>query len=152
MLFRSISWLQSPSAVILEPRKIKSATVSTVSPSICHEVPRHDEDLREPLVRRKPWLTLFFGAPKSLQMAITFMKLKDTYSLEEKLPQPRRRLVAAPLVRRHWGSAQVMVPGRASSPCRLLMATATASSGAFPPLTGAPCPQIRDSMSTLPAN
>ena len=33
-----ISWLQSPFAVILEPRKIKSATVSTVSPSICHEV------------------------------------------------------------------------------------------------------------------
>ena len=33
-----ISWLQSPSAVILEPRKIKSATVSTISPSICHEV------------------------------------------------------------------------------------------------------------------
>ena len=33
-----ISWLQSPSPVILEPRKIKSATVSTISPSICHEV------------------------------------------------------------------------------------------------------------------
>ena len=33
-----ISWLQSPSAVILEPQKIKSATVSTVSPSICLEV------------------------------------------------------------------------------------------------------------------
>ena len=33
-----ISWLQSPSAEILDPRKIKSATVSTVSPSICHEV------------------------------------------------------------------------------------------------------------------
>ena len=33
-----ISWLQSPSAVILEPRKIKSATVSIVSPSICLEV------------------------------------------------------------------------------------------------------------------
>ena len=32
---RLISWLQSPSAVILEPRKIKSALVSTVSPSIC---------------------------------------------------------------------------------------------------------------------
>ena len=32
----SISWLQSPSAVILEPRKIKSATVSTVCPSIAH--------------------------------------------------------------------------------------------------------------------
>ena len=33
-----ISWLQSQSAVILEPQKIKSDTVSTVSPSICHEV------------------------------------------------------------------------------------------------------------------
>ena len=33
-----ISWMQSPSAVILEPKKIKSDTVSTVSPSICHEV------------------------------------------------------------------------------------------------------------------
>ena len=33
-----ISWMQSPSAVILESPKIKSATVSTVSPSICHEV------------------------------------------------------------------------------------------------------------------
>ena len=33
-----ISWLQSPSAVILESKKIKSVTVSTVSPSICHEV------------------------------------------------------------------------------------------------------------------
>ena len=33
-----ISWLQSPSAVILEPRKIKSDTVSTVYPSISHEV------------------------------------------------------------------------------------------------------------------
>ena len=33
-----ISWLYSPSAVILEPQKIKSDTVSTVSPSISHEV------------------------------------------------------------------------------------------------------------------
>ena len=33
-----LSWLQSPSAVILEPQNIKSVTVSTVSPSICHEV------------------------------------------------------------------------------------------------------------------
>ena len=33
-----ISWLQSPSAVILEPKKMKSATVSTVSPSTSHEV------------------------------------------------------------------------------------------------------------------
>ena len=33
-----ISWLQSPSAVIWEPKKIKSLTVSIVFPSICHEV------------------------------------------------------------------------------------------------------------------
>ena len=33
-----ISWLQSPSAMILKPKKIKSDTVSTVSPSISHEV------------------------------------------------------------------------------------------------------------------
>ena len=33
-----ISWQQSPSAVILEPKKIKSLTVSIVYPSICHEV------------------------------------------------------------------------------------------------------------------
>uniref|UniRef100_A0AC11EHV8 Uncharacterized protein n=1 Tax=Ovis aries TaxID=9940 RepID=A0AC11EHV8_SHEEP len=37
-----ISWLQSPSAVILEPRKIKSDTVSTVFPSISHEVMEPD--------------------------------------------------------------------------------------------------------------
>ena len=33
-----ISWLQSPSAVILEPKKVKSIIVSIASPSICHEV------------------------------------------------------------------------------------------------------------------
>ena len=33
-----ISWLQSLSAVILEPKKVKYVTVSIVSPSICHEV------------------------------------------------------------------------------------------------------------------
>ena len=33
-----ISWLQSPSAVILEPKKVKSVSVSIYSPSICHEV------------------------------------------------------------------------------------------------------------------
>ena len=40
-----ISWLQSPSAGILEPPKIKSATVSTVSPSICHEVMGPDDTI-----------------------------------------------------------------------------------------------------------
>ena len=33
----------------------------------------------------KQWLTLYWGAPKSLQMVIAAMKLKDTYSFEEKL-------------------------------------------------------------------
>ena len=33
-----LSWMQSPSAVILEPQKIKSATVSAVSPPVCHEM------------------------------------------------------------------------------------------------------------------
>ena len=35
--------------------------------------------------RWKQWLTLFWGAPKSLQMVIAAMKLKDAYSLKEKL-------------------------------------------------------------------
>ena len=35
-----ISWLQSPSAVVLQPKKIKSLIVSIVSPSVCHEVMR----------------------------------------------------------------------------------------------------------------
>ena len=37
-----ISWLQSLSAVILKPKKVKSVTVSIVSPSICHEVMEPD--------------------------------------------------------------------------------------------------------------
>ena len=43
-----ISWLQSPSAVILEPPKIKSDTVSTVSPSICHGVIGPDAMIQMP--------------------------------------------------------------------------------------------------------
>ena len=56
----SKSWLQSPFAVILEPHKIKSLTVSIVSPSICHAV----------------------IGPYAMTEA---MKLKDTCCLEEKL-------------------------------------------------------------------
>ena len=37
-----ISWLQLPPAVILEPKEIKSDVVSTVSPSICHEMMEPD--------------------------------------------------------------------------------------------------------------
>ena len=65
-----ISWLQSPSEVILEPPKIKSATVS---PSICYEVMGPDA------------MIFILGAPKSLQMVPAAMKLKDTDSLEGKL-------------------------------------------------------------------
>ena len=36
------SWLQPPSAVILEPKEIKSATVSIASPSVCHKVMERD--------------------------------------------------------------------------------------------------------------
>ena len=55
---------------------MKSVPVSIFSPSICHEV------------MGKQWKqcqTLFLGAPKSLQMVIAAMKLKDAYSLEGKL-------------------------------------------------------------------
>ena len=41
--------------------------------------------LTEPPGKWKQWLTLFFWAPKSLQMVIAAIKLKDAYSLEEKL-------------------------------------------------------------------
>ena len=37
-----MSWLQSPSTVILEPKEIKSAIVSNFSPSVCHDGMRHD--------------------------------------------------------------------------------------------------------------
>ena len=48
-----ISWLQSPSAVILEPKNIKSDTVSTVSPSICHKVKERADSFEKTLMRGK---------------------------------------------------------------------------------------------------
>ena len=59
---------------------MKSVTVSIFSPSICHEV------------MGKQWKqcqALFFWAPKSLQMVIAAMKLKDAYCLQERYDQPR---------------------------------------------------------------
>ena len=50
-----ISWLQSPSAVILEPKKRNSVTVSIVSPSICHEVMRPDAMILVYLLRNNYW-------------------------------------------------------------------------------------------------
>jgi len=56
----SVSRLQSPSAVILEPQKIKSDTVSTVSPSISHEVMEPDAMIfvREMQIKTKMRLSL----------------------------------------------------------------------------------------------
>ena len=45
-----ISWLQSPSAMILEPKKMKSVTVSIVSSSICHEVMGLDAMVNSPAI------------------------------------------------------------------------------------------------------
>ena len=61
--FLLISWLQSPSAVILEPQKIKSVTVSIVSPSICHEVMGPDTMI---LVFECWVLSQYFHSPLSL--------------------------------------------------------------------------------------
>ena len=58
-----ISWLQSPSAVILEPSKIKSVTVSIASPSICHEVMGPDAMI---LVSECWVLSQLFHSPLSL--------------------------------------------------------------------------------------
>ena len=58
-----ISWLQSPSAVILEPKKIKSFTVSTVSQSICQEV----------------------MGPDAMILVFQMLSLKQTFSLSSLL-------------------------------------------------------------------
>ena len=71
-----ISWLQSPSAVILEPRRIKSAIVSTVSPSVCHEVTGPDAMI---LI----FWTLSFKPTFSLS---SFTFIKRLFSLPHFLP------------------------------------------------------------------
>ena len=62
-----ISWLQSPAAVILEPKKIKAVTVSIVSPSIGHEVMGLDAMIIFLMLSFKPAFSLFSstfsGAP-----------------------------------------------------------------------------------------
>ena len=69
-----ISWLQSPSAVILEPQKIKSDTDALAI-----------SGMYGLLNKCQLCQTLFWGAPKSLQRVTAAMKLKDAYSLEGKL-------------------------------------------------------------------
>ena len=58
-----ISWLQSPSAVILEPKKRKSVTTSTFSPSICHEVMAPDAMTLVIFILLKPALKLASFTP-----------------------------------------------------------------------------------------
>ena len=63
-----ISWLQSPSAVILEPKKRKSVTVSIISPSICHEVMGLHitlGGLQELVMDREAWRTAAHRVAKS---------------------------------------------------------------------------------------
>ena len=83
-----ISWLQSPSAVILEPKNIKSVTVSIVSPSIFYEVMGLELCIQMGISFLfscwKQWQTLFSFAPKSLQMVTAAMKLKYACSLVKK--------------------------------------------------------------------
>ena len=55
---------------------IQKTKIMASSPSL------HGKQMRK---QWKQWLTLFFWAPKSLQMVIAAMKLKDAYSLEGKL-------------------------------------------------------------------
>ena len=56
-----ISWLQSPSAVILEPKTIKSLTVSLVPPSICPEVMGQDAALLSPCYSQWPFINQTFS-------------------------------------------------------------------------------------------
>ena len=61
-----ISWLQPPSAVILEPKKIKSITSSTFSPSICHKVMETDV-----------MILVFFSVEPSLTRSSTLLNIKE---------------------------------------------------------------------------
>ena len=81
-----ITWLQSPSAVISEPKKIKSVTVSIVSPSICHEV-----------MGLEPWTSFFEHYFKA-----------DLHSLPSL--SSRGCLVSLPFCHKGWWHLQSEVP------------------------------------------
>ena len=94
-----ISWLQSPSAVILEPKKIKFVTISIVSPSICHEVMGLDAKIlvfvglhqfscsvMSDSVRPHGWTaalqaSLFFTISQSLLKLMSIKSLMSSYHL-----------------------------------------------------------------------
>ena len=93
-----ISWLQSSFAVILEPPKIKSVTVSTVSPSICHEVMGPDAMIYRIKIhwevtdgRMAPetrqgimWLSQALITPPPSCCVLLYLKLKRIMTTEKK--------------------------------------------------------------------
>ena len=74
-----ISWLQSLFTVILEPRKIKSATVSTLSPSSCHKVVGPDDMI---LVFECWFLNQLFHSPLSPSTRLSLITLHFLLTLE----------------------------------------------------------------------
>ena len=103
-----ISWLQSPSAVILEPRKIKSASVSTVSPSICYEVMGPDAMI---LVF---WMLSF--KPTFSLSSVTFIKRLFSYSSLSAI-----RVVSSAYLRLLIFLLPILIPACASSTSAFLM-------------------------------
>ena len=97
-----ISWLQSPSAVILEPKKIKSITLSIVSPSICHEVMGLDAMI---LVF---WMLSF--KPAFLLSSFTFIKWFFSFSLLSVI-----RVVSSAYLRLLIFLLAILIPSCASS-------------------------------------
>ena len=97
-----ISWLQSPSVVILEPKKIKSVTVSIVSPSICHEVMGPDGMI---LVF---WMLSF--KPTSSLSSFTFIKSLFSSSLLSAI-----RMVSSAYLRLLTFLSAVLIPACVSS-------------------------------------
>ena len=101
-----ISWLQSPSAVILEPPNIKSDTVSTVSPSICHEVIGPDAILF--------WMLSF--KPTFSLSSFTFIKRLFSCSLLSAI-----RVVSSAYLRWLIFLPAILIPACASSSPAFLM-------------------------------
>ena len=97
-----ISWLQSPSAVILEPKKRKSVTISIVSPSICHEVMGPDAMI---LVF---WMLSF--KPPFLLSSFTFIKRPISSSLLSSI-----RVVSSAYLRLLIFLLAILIPACASS-------------------------------------
>ena len=107
-----ISWLQSPSAVILEPKKIKSVTVTTVFTSICHEVMGLDAMI---LVF---WMLSF--KPTFSLSSFTFIKRLFNYSLLSAI-----RVVSSASLRLLIFLLEILISACASSSPAFLMMYST---------------------------